>query len=183
MMDFNIRFGGRKLNRREQVAVLSAGGIILFYLFIHFMVSPAIGYKSRVERRIENRKAALKEMAMLKTEHDAIKRQKDTNAIFLARRKAGFTLFSFLDKLAGASGVKDNISYMKPSTANQPNSRYKKSVVEMKLENISMKQLTTYLHGIETSGNIVVVKRLSIAVKGSKNRSVSAVMQVETIEL
>jgi len=125
----------------------------------------------------------LSEMASLKSEYDAIKRQKDTKAVHMAGRKKDFTLFSFLDKLAGEAGIKGNISYMKPSTSNQPNSRYKKSVVEMKLQGITMKQLSTYLHSVETSRNIVVVKRLSISVIGSKDRSISAVMQVETIEL
>ena len=182
-MEFNIRFRGRKLNRREQIAVVTVGGVILFYLFIHFAISPVIGKKNRMKRNLGIKKTILAEMEIFKSEYDAIKKQKDTKAVYLAGRKRGFTLFSFLDRLAGEAGIKGNISYMKPSTSNQPNSRHKKSVVEMKLQGITMKQLTTYLHGVETSGNVVVVKRLSISVKGSKDRSVSAVMQVETIEL
>jgi general secretion pathway protein M len=182
-MEFNIRFGGRKLNRREQFAVIAAGGIILFYLFIQFAVSPVFDKKTRMSRDLAAKKMTLAEMESLKSEYDAIKNQKDKNAMYLAGRKKGFTLFSFLDKLAGEVGIKGNINYMKPSTSLQTGSRLKKSVVEMKLQGITMKQLTTYLHGVETSGNIVAVKRLSISIKGSKDRFVSAVMQVETVEL
>lgn len=182
-MDFNIRFGGRKLNRREQLAVLAVGGILLIYLFIHFAISPVFGKKTAMKRNLSAKKMILSEMESLKSEYDAIKKQKDTKAVHMAGRKKGFTLFSFLDKLAGEAGIKGNISYMKPSTSNQPNSRYKKSVVEMKVQGITMKQLSTYLYSVESSRNIVVVKRLSISVIGSKDRSISAVMQVETIEL
>lgn len=182
-MDFNIRFGGRKLNRREQVAVLSVGGILLFYLVVKLTISPIIDKKISMKRNLAAKKMTLSEMRSLKSEYDAIKKQKDIKVVHVAGRKKDFTLFSFLDKLAGEAGIKGNISYMKPSTSNQPNSKYKKSVVEMKLQGITMKQLSTYLHSVETSRNIVVVKRLSISVIGSKDRSISAVMQVETIEL
>lgn len=182
-MDFNIRFRGRKLNRREQVAVLSVGGILLVYLVIQLVVSPIIGKKTSMKRNLAAKKMTLSEMHSLKAEYDAIKKQKDTKSVHMAGRKKDFTLFSFLDKLAGEAGIKANISYMKPSTSNQPNSRYKKSVVEMKLQGITMKQLSNYLHSVETSRNSVVVKRLSISAKGSKDRTTTAVMQVETIEL
>jgi len=182
-MEFNIRFGGRKLNRREQVAVLSVGGIFLIYLVIQLVVSPVIGKKISMKRSLAAKKMTLSEMQSLKAEYVAVKKQKDTSALNMAGRKKDFTLFSFLDKLAGEAGIKGNISYMKPSTSNQPNSRYKKSIVEMKVEGITMKQLSDYLHSVETSRNSVVVKRLSISSKGGKERAITAVMQVETIEL
>ena len=182
-MEFNIRFGGRKLSQREQLAVLSVGGILLVYLVIQLVVSPIIGKKTSLKRSLAAKKMTLSEMHSLKAEYDTVKKQKDTKAMHMAGREKGFTLFSFLDKLAGEAGIKGNISYMKPSTSNQPNSRYKKSVVEMKVEGITMQQLSNYLHSVETSRNSVVVKRLSISSKGSKDRAITAVMQVETIEL
>jgi general secretion pathway protein M len=54
--------------------------------------------------------------------------------------------------------------------------------VEMKLDGITLKQLTTYLHGVETSKNMVDVKRISISKKDKKQRLLTAVLQVETVE-
>jgi general secretion pathway protein M len=71
---------------------------------------------------------------------------------------------------------------MKPSTTVQKNSSYKISQVEMKLQSITLQQLTAYLHMVETSKNMVNIKRLSISKTGKQEDYINAVLQVETFE-
>jgi general secretion pathway protein M len=52
----------------------------------------------------------------------------------------------------------------------------------MKLDAISLEQLTAFLHGVETSVNMVTVKKLSISKKDKKEGLINVIMQVETIE-
>ncbi|NIV99991.1 hypothetical protein GWN26_13050 [Candidatus Saccharibacteria bacterium] len=52
----------------------------------------------------------------------------------------------------------------------------------MKLDAISLEQLTAFLHGVETSQNMVMVKKLSISKKDKKEGLINVIMQVETIE-
>jgi general secretion pathway protein M len=85
--------------------------------------------------------------------------------------------------LAGEAGVKDHVSYMKPTTKVQKNSPYKISRVDMKLDAITLEQLTTYLYGVETSKNMVDIKRISISKKDKKQGLLTAVLQVETVEI
>jgi general secretion pathway protein M len=131
---------------------------------------------------LERKRAVLTEMRVLKAEYDEIDKKGNMLERRLDRRSKGFTLFSFLDELAGKAGIKENIVYMKPKTVNQPGGRYKKTVVEMKCQGITTEQLTTYLHGVETSENMIDIKRLSVSKKGKKDETISAVLQVETIE-
>ncbi|MBW2337166.1 MAG: hypothetical protein JRF47_10490, partial [Deltaproteobacteria bacterium] len=72
---------------------------------------------------------------------------------------------------------------MKPSKKAQKNSPYKISRVEMKLEAISLVQLTNYLYGIETSQNMVDITKISISKKDKKQGLLTAVLQVETVEI
>jgi general secretion pathway protein M len=53
----------------------------------------------------------------------------------------------------------------------------------MKLDAITLEQLTNYLYKIETSKNMVEVKKISISKKDKKQRLINAVLQVETYEL
>jgi general secretion pathway protein M len=71
---------------------------------------------------------------------------------------------------------------MKPSTTVQKNSPYKVSQVEMKLQGLTLQQLTTYLYMVETSKNMIYVKRLSIVKTGKQEGFIDAVLQVETVE-
>jgi general secretion pathway protein M len=64
----------------------------------------------------------------------------------------------------------------------QKNSNYKLSRVEMKLDAVTLEQLTSYLYGIETSKNMVIVKKLSISKKEKEDRLINVILQVETLE-
>ena len=71
---------------------------------------------------------------------------------------------------------------MKPSTTVQKNNSYKISQVEMKFKDLTLEQLTTYLHMVETSKNMVSIERLSISKTGKQEGFIDAVLQVETVE-
>ena len=69
---------------------------------------------------------------------------------------------------------------MKPSTS-KGTGPYKESIVEMKLETVTMKQLVRYLERIESPQNVVNTKRISI--KGNKKEAgyLDVVLQVLTL--
>jgi general secretion pathway protein M len=83
----------------------------------------------------------------------------------------------------GEAGIKDKITYMKPSSSVLKNSPYKTSIVEMKLQSVTLAELADYLYRVETSENFVSVKRISISKLGKQEASVNAVLQVETLEI
>ena len=171
-----------KLTRREKYAIYAAAGIICLFVIIQFIVFPTVDKIEQQERALQVKTRMLEEMVALKSEYDAIKKNTDVSKVQFARRERGFTLFSFLDKLTGEAGIKGNITYMKPSTSVQKNSPYKISKVEMKLQGLTMQQLTSYLHMVETSKNMVRIKKLSISKTGKQEGFIDAVLQVETSE-
>lgn len=118
----------------------------------------------------------------MKEEYEAINKQSDLSKVNLSNREKGFTLFSFLDKLSGQAGIKDHIEYMKPSSNPSDDGSCKLSQVELKIGTINLKQLTSYLHMIETSENSVFVKRISISQTTKPEGFIEVIMLVETIE-
>jgi general secretion pathway protein M len=71
---------------------------------------------------------------------------------------------------------------MRPTKTEQKNSPLKLSRVEMKLEAVTLEQLTTFLHGVETSKNMVSVSKLSITRRDQKEGLLDAILQVDTLE-
>ena len=177
-----IIFLDRKFSRREKISVSVAACVLFVFILVELIINPIIDKRETMQRSIKIKEASLKRMVELKAEYDVIKQKASINERQMGRRENGFTLFSFLEKLAGEAGVKDNIDYMKPTSSTIPGSTLKRTMVEVKLNGITMEQLTKYLHGIETSRNIVFVKRLSIAKKGKQDTTISAVFQAETTE-
>ena len=172
----------KKLNRREKYIVYGAGCLLGLLIIIQFVVTPFFENKKKSRRSLQTKKVELEEMQGLQAEYAALKEKLQLSEVRFSKREQGFTLFSFLDQLAGQAGIKDRISYMKPSKMVQKNSNYKISRVEMKLDDITLEQLTTYLYGVETSKNMVMVKKVSISKKEKKQGLINVVLQVETVE-
>jgi hypothetical protein len=53
----------------------------------------------------------------------------------------------------------------------------------MKLEAITLEQLTTFLYGVETSENMVDINKIAISKTEKIQGLINAVLQVETIEI
>lgn len=171
-----------KLSRRERYAVSLGSGAIVLFLVLQLAVFPLIQRRQRLARQVRAQTAVLSEIQALKLEYDALRRNGQRLAARLAVRDSGFSLFSFVEALAGRAGVKSHIAYMKPSTARQGDGRHEVSQVEMQLKDIDLGQLVRYLHGVESSADLVYVNRLSISQSGKASGKIDVVMQVEAIE-
>jgi general secretion pathway protein M len=169
-------------NREKQAIALAVVGIVIF-LVVQFIISPQIDKRKRLRQSITTQRQALEEITLLKAEYESISRQAERSKAKLARREKGFTLFSFLDKLAGDTGIKNNIAYMKPSTSSRRNMPYQLSMVELKIEEINLQQLVDFLYRVETSKNMVSIKRLSITKDEKKEGLINSILEVETFEI
>jgi general secretion pathway protein M len=172
----------KTLNRREKYIIYGAGCLIGLLIIIHFVITPFIENKNQMQRNLQTKKTELEEMRRLQAEYNALKEKLQLSQASIGKREKGFTLYSFMNQLAGQAGIKDRISYMKPSNTIQKNSNYKLSRVEMKLDGVTLEQLTSYLYGIETSKNMVVVKKLSVSKKEKNDSLINVILQVETLE-
>jgi general secretion pathway protein M len=177
------RINLNKLSRREKLIVAGGAFALILFLIVHFVVSPVFERNSQLKRALQAKSAMLGEMQALQTEYQELKSKTQQSEARFKRRDKGFTLFSFLDQLAGQSGIKEHVSYMKPSKLDQKNSPFKLSRVEMKLEAVTLDQLTTYLQGVETSRNMVSVSKLAITSREQQERFLDAILQVETLEM
>lgn len=164
------------------MAIYAAGLFIAVFLLIQFIIVPVFEKRDELRGRLASKEGILSEMNHLRDEYLVMKQKADVSRKGFEKRPPGFTLFSFLDRLAGDTGVKNRISYMKPSSVTEEGSGVKLSRVEMKLQDINVNDLASYLYGIESSENMVVVKRLTVTKAGQGNTVLSAVLQVETIE-
>jgi hypothetical protein len=170
------------ITKREKYAIWIAGALISVVILMQVVIFPLVERRQQLNRQIEAQSQTLKEMLALKADYEGTKSIADSERGRIAGRSSGFTLFSFLDTLAGQVGLKDRIAYMKPSKTTLENSPYALSVVETKLQNITMKQLTSYLYRIETSDNLVRVRGLSISKTGKQAGTIDAVLMAETFD-
>jgi general secretion pathway protein M len=168
-----------QLAKREKNLVSLAVVVIILALVIQLVVMPFVNRRGRYESNVATMQRNLLEMMNLRQEYLALQVDSDVLGQRLARRAENFTLFSFLEKAAGSAGVKENIKYMKPSavTGKGP---FKESLVEMKLERITLGQMVGYLQRIESPAELVSIKRISIQSNKKESQYLDAILQVLT---
>ena len=170
--------------RKHERFIITCGALAVGLLMVlQFVIFPIFDQRAALRKRVKANMLNLQAMQSMQAEMQAVSASTNTTQQQLQRRPEGFTLFSFLDRLAGATDVKQNIVYMKPSNSKLKNSSYVLSIVEMKLQSLSMEQLVNFLHGVENSAQHIWVKRMSIN-KGDKDEGLlTSVLQVETFQL
>ena len=179
-----MNFGFYKnITKRERFAVYFAATAVGLFVIFQFIITPYVDKEDLLQRQYAAETEKLQKMREFKAEHDASAKSVDLSKINFQNRDKGFTLFSFLDKLSGETGIKDHVTKMIPSNSESKSGTYKISQVELKLKSITLKQLTDYLYGIETSKNVMFVKRLTIDQSSKPEGYIDVVMQVETYEL
>jgi len=171
------------LNRREKLAVYGGGLVVVIFIVSQLIITPLFEKRDALHEKLTAKRRTLSEMRQLERDYQDLQSDITASMSQFEQRPNNFTLFSFLDQLAGETGIKKHVSYMKPSTTINEKTGVGLSRVEMELRGISLKDLTRYLYEVETSENMVIVKRLSISRKGGEKAMIDAVMQVETVEI
>ncbi|WP_027362343.1 type II secretion system protein M [Desulfospira joergensenii] len=171
------------LSRREIVIV--SFGIAFAVLFFGFQlgVAPVLENRENLGRILAQKRIALEEMVQLRRQFQSLSGTLDHRADDLARRKKGFSLFSFLDAQAEQSGVKTNVVNMKPFTRKLEKSSHSLATVKIKLKEVFLKDLVDFLLRIESSGNSVDITSLSLTKAGKEERKLDAVIETQTLML
>jgi len=173
----------KNLNKRERLGIMLAAAAIGLFLIAILVVEPLLSRSAARKSSLQTKAAMLGEMQRFISEYNAIKQQATVSKSYFQGRQKGFSLYSFMNRLAGEFEIKDQITRMKPTKTVQKNSPYKISRVEMKLEAITLEQLTNYLYGVETSANMVNIKKISISKNNKTQGLLTVVLQAETIEI
>lgn len=173
----------KNLNKRERYGIMLAAGVIAIFLIAVLVVEPFLSRMAARKSSLQSKAAMLGEMQRLQSEYLALQNQATAAISRFEGRQKGFSLYSFMDRLAGEAGIKDQITRMKPTKTVQKDSPYQISRVEMKLEAVTLEQLANYLYGVETSKNMVDIKKVSISKNDKKQGLLTVVLQAETAEL
>ncbi len=171
------------LGRREKILVITAAVLVTLFVATQFVVGPLLDRRQRLRDSIASQQKNLAEILALRSEYERLRRQADQTRTRLMHREKGFTLFSFLEGLAGQTGLKESISYMKPAVKEHRKGGFRSASVEMKFKSITLKQLAEFLKRVETANKSIFIKRLSVTRQGKRQKRIDAVLLVETYVL
>jgi general secretion pathway protein M len=171
----------KQLNSREKLVIGLGVAALALILFVYGCVLPLLERRERSAQKALAMESELQEMQAYREEYHQLQAENLRTADILKKRPADFSLFSFLDQLAGNTGIKTKIIYMKPSTVKDAEKNTNRTRVEIKLDEVTLEQISRFLYRIETAPHLINVPRLSIKQKQQESGFLETVLQVETL--
>ncbi len=170
------------LQRREQVLVVSAGILVLAAALFTLVVDPILARATHLDRRLAIASRQLTELQNLRGDYQRQKQIINRIDAQLRRQQENFAIFSHLEQVAGQTGIQDKIQSMN-TTASPPNTVYKEVSVEVKMEGVTLGQLTDYLHRVESSPQVLKIKRLQVKPTREDRQQLSVRFRVSVFSL
>jgi len=174
--------GVDNLDAREKGVLVGGALFVLCFLILQFVILPFLDARTNLETSIERKRKELVKIKQLQKEYRTLRVQEGGIRVKISQRSPGFTLFTFLDKQATKAQVKKEIKYMKPSVQEGDNS-LDESMVEMKLQRITLQSLVTFIQLIESEEKVVSIRRISIQESGNEQGYLDVILQIISFEI
>ncbi len=176
------KLGVDNLDARERRVLLGGSLFVLCFFVVQLMIIPFWNARTNLMTSIERKSSELVKIKKLQEEYLQFKVQEGGIRAKILERSPGFTLFTFLDKQVTKAQVKKQIKYMKPSTL-EGDDNLNESIVEMKLQKTTLKDLVSFILLIESEENVVSIRRISIQESGGRLGYLDVILQIRTFEL
>jgi len=148
---------------------------------MQFAVFPWMDARQKVQAAIAANEKTLRELATLGREYAVLRRSSEAIRKVVEQRPPGFALFSYLEKKANETGLKAHIKAINPLKPTAAGA-YEETAVEIKIENLTLKQLNDFLYNVESPEQMVRVRRMSLGKMKETPEYIVADLQVYTYQ-
>ncbi len=170
-----------KLDKRQRYLVAGTAVFVLIALLLEIVFFPFWKAKERLTKAIQTNQRKLAETSALDKEFSLREARMAEIKKSLSVRSADFTLFSYLERKATQANVKRNIKYMNSSRGAQSAS-FEESLIDMKLDKITIRQLTDFLYFTESPADLVKIKKIVINKMKESPEYLSAQLQISSFQ-
>ncbi len=150
----------RTVSNREKILIYAAGMLLLAFVVYQFVFSRLLRARmdydlqwGELENRVGDIEVIARRYASEKSYLDRI--------VKTLEKKKSISVLTFLENVAEEVGIKDNIEYIKPK-GNETGDGISKTVVELKIDAISIIDLMRFLYRIEEERNGLIVSYLRV---------------------
>lgn len=170
-----------KLTKSQQYCLMGGAAFVVLALVIQFVIFPLWDTREKTINAIAVNEKVLKEIMVLGAEYGVLKERAEALQRVLSNRSQDFSLFSYMEKKAGEIRLKPRIKYINP-VKGITTGAYEESSVEMRLDSITMRQLTDFLYAVESPNDFIRISKISISKMKENPEYLTATMQVLTYQ-
>jgi len=147
---------------RSQKYTLTAGLVFAgAALLVQFALLPYLDSRQKVRTAIAANEKTLRELSALGAEYDVLRARSEQIKRSIEGRPPGFALPAYLGKKAEEAAVNRNVRSIHPLKPS-PAGLYEETAVEMKLDHLTMRQLSDFLYLLESPEEMVRIRKASV---------------------
>lgn len=169
-----------QLTKREKLVVLGGIGAVALVMAIQFVVHPRIEHITTLRRVVADKTEVLAQMQAKRLEYQGLKAEIGRLHDRIDQQQEGHRVLSAIEGVRKACGLPDNVLSLKPATA-PIGTQYTQTTVEMRLERVSLAQLTNFLSELESLSLAGGVRGLDIRTTDRNVGSLQAVIQLAVV--
>ncbi len=170
-----------KLDKKQRYIVAGTAAFVLIALILELIIFPLWDANAKMKQTIQINQKKLDEVIKLDAEFAHQEAKISKIKMVMSTRTADFSLFSYLEKKAAQAGVRGNIKYMNSSRGTQ-SAAFEESLIDMKLDKITLKQLTDFLYFAESPADLVRIKRITVNKMKESPEYLSAQLQIASVQ-
>ncbi|MHC4460886.1 MAG: hypothetical protein ACYS6W_01130 [Planctomycetota bacterium] len=171
-----------RLTRREKLLAIAlaifVGGLVLFT----FAVKPTIERTETLHRVISEKQDELQKLRAGSSEYIFLCDSLDNLRAKVASQKKGFELLPFLESIIQEHDLATKVATMKQQEL-QLGPSHSETIVEVRLENLTLKQLVDFLRKVESSKVLARTKSLYIKKNLTNTEMLDSVVEIHNPKL
>ncbi len=171
-----------QLTRRERQAILAGAALLALFVLYQAGVRPAMHRLETLDRVIAEKKTSLAEVRSKSREYLALRDELGDLRQAIASRAEDSEFLSFLEQVQRECGLERSLSYVKPSTTALGDD-YVETTVQMKLQQVSLAQITQFLLRLQAPEAMLGVKALRVLKSPEKPELLDAEVQLSMLSL
>ena len=171
-----------RLTRREKLLAIALAIFAAGCLLFAFAIKPALARTKTLRRVISEKQDELGKLRATSNEYIFLRDSLDNVRAKVASQDKGFELLPFLESLIREHGLAKKVATMKqqvlPLGTNQS-----ETVVEVRFENLTLKQLVDFLRKVESSKVLAKTKSLYIKKNLTNTEMLDSVIEIHNPKL
>jgi hypothetical protein len=170
------------LTRREKLLALALAIFAGICLLFAFAIKPALARTKTLRRVISEKQDELGKLRATSSEYIFLRDNLDNVRTKVASQDKGFELLPFLESLIREHGLEKKVATMKQQVLDL-GPGHSETIVEVKLENLTLKQLVDFLRNVESSQPLARIKSLYIKKNLANKEMLDSVIEIHNPKL
>ena len=171
-----------RLTRREKLLAVALAILVGGWSLFAFAVKPAIARTSTLRRVINEKQDELEKLRARSDEYISLGNNLGKVRSKVASQEKGFELLPFLESMIRENGLTKKMTTMKPRVL-QLGAGHSETIVEIRLENLTLKQLVDFLRNVESSNALAKTKSLYIKKNLTNTETLDSVIEIHNPKL